>query len=178
MARWIVAVVVAGIVVGGVAGCGRTPPTPPSTGGYQTPVATGGTEARATPPLVETQPVQRLPMPVARTPMPTAAGPGGQPRVALLATPWPFMSDAAFGDAARADLAGRLKVTPDAVEVVSVVRDQFPIGVFNCTQRRTPDKAPYTQPALVNAVEIVLRAGGRQYTYYAQGQRLTTCDTP
>ena len=115
-----------------------------------------------------------MPMPVPRTPMPTLAA----LRVTPMVTPGLFMGDAALGERARADLAQRLKVALGAVQVVRVVRGDVPIGVFNCTQRRTPDKAPYTQPALVTAAEIVLKAGGRQYTYYAQSQRLVTCDLP
>lgn len=123
-----------------------------------------------------TQPVPPAPLPPPRTPLPTLST--AAPRVIVVATPSRFMDDAAFGERARADLAGRLKVATDTVEVVSVTRDEVPIGVFNCTARRTPGKVPYTQPALVTAVEIVLRAGGREVTYYAQGQRLVTCDAP
>ncbi|MFN8484424.1 MAG: hypothetical protein U0768_15400 [Anaerolineae bacterium] len=115
-------------------------------------------------------------MPAPRTPMPAPTG--AAPHVVILPTPWQFMDDAAFGERARADLAQRLRLAPDAVEVVSVTRGDVPIGALNCAARRTPDKAPYTQPALVMAVEIVLRAGGREVTYYAQGQRLVTCDAP
>ncbi|MFN8475622.1 MAG: hypothetical protein U0822_25800 [Anaerolineae bacterium] len=157
------------------------PPSPAPTTSPPTPLPTSSPSPLPTlsptkPATFPTQPVQQLPMPVPRTPMPTSEG--GAPRVVILPTPWRLMDDAAFGAQARADLAKRLKLAPDVIEVVSVTRGDVPIGVFNCAARRTPDKVPYTQPALVTAVEIVLRVGDRQYTYYAQGQRLITCDVP
>lgn len=77
---------------------------------------------------------------------------------------------------AREDLARRLGVDIRTIEVISVVQEPVPIDVLRC---RKPGKDPGPQPpAMVGATRIELRAEGREYTYYARGKLLISCDAP
>jgi hypothetical protein len=67
---------------------------------------------------------------------------------------------------ARADLARRIGVAQDDIEVVSVREVTWPDGAIGCPQ---PGMA-YTQ-ALVDGSQIILRHGGRDYHYHAGGAR-------
>jgi hypothetical protein len=67
---------------------------------------------------------------------------------------------------ARADLARRIGVAQDEIEVVSVREVTWPDGAIGCPQ---PGMA-YTQ-ALVNGSQIILRHGRSDYHYHAGGAR-------
>lgn len=67
---------------------------------------------------------------------------------------------------ARADLARRLGVGEDDIEVISEREVTWPDGSIGCPQ---PGMA-YTQ-ALVNGSQIVLRHTGVDYHYHAGGSR-------
>jgi hypothetical protein len=99
-------------------------------------------------------------------PAPTTTQPASRPTNRATA-----QSDA---DRARADLAQRLKVDSSVVQVVSVSREPVAIDALRCGQnaKQTP---PVTLPGLVNATEIVLKAGDQQYTYYVRGGQLIAC---
>lgn len=75
---------------------------------------------------------------------------------------------------ARLDLAKRLGVTEDKIQIVRVLTDEMPIDRLNCgdpLQKGTP----VTRPAFVFATEIKLKVNDKTYTYYAQGSRLVYC---
>ena len=73
--------------------------------------------------------------------------------------------DAATDEVARlavADLARRLKLGPDAIEIVQATRANWPDGTLGCPQLgRDPGSGP------VDGYRIVLRHAGRVYVYPA-----------
>ena len=78
----------------------------------------------------------------------------------------PVPAGSATVEQAIADLAERLAVAPDAIEVVSVVEVDWPDGSIGCPQ---PGMV-YTQ-AIVNGSKIVLRHAGTDYAYHQGGSR-------
>ena len=75
-------------------------------------------------------------------------------------TPCPIKPKAAV-DKAKEDLASRLKVEPEEIEVVSVVQGEFPLPNLGC-----PGEEPLVAPpALVMGYEIVLKVRGKEYRY-------------
>lgn len=69
-------------------------------------------------------------------------------------------------DMAIADLAQRLDVDPDGIEVVSVDEVTWPDGGLGCPE----PGMMYTQ-ALVDGSRIVLRADGIRHEYHSGGSR-------
>lgn len=75
-------------------------------------------------------------------------------------------------DQARADLALRLKVAPDQIEVVGVVASEEPLQ-SSC---QPVDLSGPSIPAIVMGQDITLAYGGQTYVYRAQGGRLMLCE--
>jgi len=71
---------------------------------------------------------------------------------------------------ARLDLAGRLNMPAEEIEVVSVEQTEMPTGSLGCGET-----GGIQNPGLIIGEEITLRAGGREYTYHSDGQRLVPC---
>lgn len=71
------------------------------------------------------------------------------------------------------DLAARLGISPDQVEVVSIAPDEFPASNLGCGEfSKQPDRPI---PALVTGQRIVLAAGGDQYVYHTHGAQVAYC---
>jgi hypothetical protein len=70
----------------------------------------------------------------------------------------------------RNDLAARLNLSPEEIEVVSVERTEMPVGSLGC------DPSTKVQlPGLIIGDEITLRAQGQEYVYRSDGVRLVPC---
>ena len=75
---------------------------------------------------------------------------------------------------AKADLAKRLSISPDQIELVSVEAVTWSNGSLGCPQ----PGIMYTQ-SLVDGLRIQLRAGSRVYEYHSGGSRLPfLCEKP
>ena len=74
--------------------------------------------------------------------------------------------------AAREDLAHRLGVNPEEIEVIGAYADDFPVGDLGCPP---PGKAPDPRPAFVTGLEIVLDVEGDRYVYHARGRKVVFC---
>lgn len=80
------------------------------------------------------------------------------------------MEETSLAAQARSDLAARLKLSPDEVEVVSVERTEMPVGSLGC------DPSTKVQlPGLIIGDEITLRVGDQEYVYRSDGVRLVLC---
>lgn len=110
-----------------------------------------------------------------RTPPARQTAPSAAPRASR--TPDPSNTPAAVQEtampaaprspqtrAAVADLAARLNLPPDQIEVVSEEEVTWPDGSLGCPQ----PGMMYTM-ALVDGMRIVLRAQGRDYSYHSGG---------
>ncbi len=76
----------------------------------------------------------------------------------------PDDSAAKLVDDAVADLAARLKVSADSIEVLRAEKVTWPDGSLGCPQ---PGRA-YTQ-ATVEGYRVILKHDGRAYLYHAGG---------
>ena len=74
--------------------------------------------------------------------------------------------------AAKEDLAQRLGVDTEEIEVVGAYADDFPAGDLGCPP---PGKAPDPRPAYVTGMEIVLEVAGDRYVYHARGKKVVFC---
>jgi hypothetical protein len=92
---------------------------------------------------------------------------------AAVRRPTPVAPPAA-ADRARADLARRLSVPIETVQVVNVSREEVPIDNLRC-DNRGKQIPTVSLPAFVNGTEITLRVGDKQYTYYVRGNELIMC---
>lgn len=72
--------------------------------------------------------------------------------------------------AARRDLAQRLNITEDQVQVVSVEEREMPAGSLGCGET-----GGRQNQGLLMGDEIVLQAGGQKYTYRTDGRKLVPC---
>jgi hypothetical protein len=63
-----------------------------------------------------------------------------------------------------------LNVPADQVEVVSVEKTEMPVGSLGCGPTGGVE-----QPGIIIGDEIVLAAGGQEYTYRSDGRRLVPC---
>ena len=73
-------------------------------------------------------------------------------------------------NAARRDLAQRLNIPEDQVEVVSVEKTEMPVGSLGCGET-----GGRQNQGLIIGDEIVLRAQGLEYTYRSDGGKVTLC---
>ncbi len=85
---------------------------------------------------------------------------------------------------AKTDLAQRLDISVDEIEVVSTTVDEFPGENFGCPDRfKTDDTSVGKQaqpesgvsPAFVTGTEIVLGVNGTQYIYRGKGTQVVFC---
>lgn len=88
------------------------------------------------------------------------------------ATPMPPSPSASalLASQARHDLADRLAMPLDQVTVVSITATEMPIGSLGCGETGS-----VTQPGIIIGQEIILSAGGRDYTYRTDGQQIKPC---
>ncbi len=89
--------------------------------------------------------------------------------------PPPWSDDAAAGvKLARQDLAQRLGLPVDAVQVTAVIGQEFSSDAFAC---RTSKERVSKDPPLENVKgwSILLSALGRRYEYHASGQTVVFC---
>jgi hypothetical protein len=75
---------------------------------------------------------------------------------------------------AKEDLARRLGISIDSIDVVAVIRQEFPVDAFYC--RTTKERiARDESPAVVSGESILLSAAGRRYEYHASDQTVIFC---
>ena len=75
---------------------------------------------------------------------------------------------------AREDLARRLSISVDAIDVVAVIGQQFPADAFYC--RTTKERiAKDESPVVIPGESILLSAAGRRYEYHASDQTVIFC---
>lgn len=72
--------------------------------------------------------------------------------------------------AAQRDLAQRLGIPEDQVEIVSIEKAEMPIGSLGCGETEGRQNL-----GLTIGVEIVLRAQGEEYVYHSDGSKLVPC---
>ncbi len=104
---------------------------------------------------------------------PVTTRPPSSPPAATAAPATPATVPGAQTDLAQravADLAGRLKLPAEAIRVISVAQDEFPVDNLGC------GKSDVVRPAFVTGWEITLQSGDQLYTYRAYGARLVACD--
>lgn len=133
-------------------GCGRVTATP----------TTAPTESILTTPV---SPLSPLPTPEAPSILPS-------PTASPLAIP-PGTALPPASERARAELATRLGVDPDSIEVVSITRQEMPIQFLGCPPEGTTPRAD--MPAMVMGEEIVLRHDGVEHVYHAHLVKLLYC---
>ncbi len=75
-----------------------------------------------------------------------------------------------------ADLAARLEIKPEAIEIISVTNDQFAAQDLGCPS--APVKGGPVLPAFVMGQVIRLRANDTVYEYHAHGGELAFCSPP
>ena len=113
------------------------------------------------------------------TPLPTLVPVGDRTTVVLprptrpLPTLVPLPTGPFPAALAVEDLARRLRVSPDAIVVVSVAKAEMPIQDLGCyPDGKVPD---ITLPGIVIGEEIVLQAQGGTYVYHARGLQVVYC---
>lgn len=116
-----------------------------------------------------TRPAQETAMPE-----PTRLPPAGSPTAALPAptpaTPQLDPTAAALGIKAQQDLARRLNMPADQVQIVSVEQSEMPIGALGCGETGGRQNT-----GLILGYAITLDAGGQEYIYHSDGMQLTPC---
>ena len=120
-----------------------------------------GLLATSVPPTLSPQPTPKI---ESRSPLPTVVSPVTGPNVQGGA-------DAAVRAAVN-DLAARLKVAPEVVQVVSVSAADWSDTSLGC-----PQPGMFYAQVIVQGFKIVLAAGGAQTEYHAdQKGRVVTCN--
>lgn len=71
---------------------------------------------------------------------------------------------------AQRDLAQRLNIGVESVEIVSAEQTEMPAGSLGCGET-----GGRQNQGLIIGTEIVLRAEGQEYTYHADGSKLVPC---
>jgi len=77
-----------------------------------------------------------------------------------------------LGRKALADLAARLKIPEQSIEVISVAGDEFPASYLGCP---APWQTPLPLQAIISGQTIILEAQGQRYTYRAHRGRIVFC---
>lgn len=112
---------------------------------------------------------------VISTPIPTQVNEPVGPSPLDTPTPLPPQPEPeTSAERAVADLAERLNVAPEQIEVVSVVTEDFPAQNLGCPTGTTP---AVDVPAFVIGEEITLRVEDEWYIYRARGRQLVYCGT-
>lgn len=71
------------------------------------------------------------------------------------------------------DLAERLGVNAEDIQVVNVEQAEMPVENLGCP---VPDQEPgFTIPGMVFGYEVVLRYGEMEYLYHIHGLRVVYC---
>ena len=73
---------------------------------------------------------------------------------------------------AKSDLAGRLQVDKDAIQVIKVYPDEFPASDLGCPQSGI---TPLPQPAFVTGQVVELDYGGLIFIYHVRGNLAAYC---
>ena len=89
-------------------------------------------------------------------------------------TPTPLRTRGTEAQQAVRDLAARLAVSIDDIEIVSVTTEEMPIGDLGCPS--TADKGTPQPPGLVFGKEVVLRHKGQRFVYRVHGMRVVLCE--
>ncbi len=99
------------------------------------------------------------------------SAPANVPTATEADTPSPNTND---GDSlalqARTDLANRLAIDVQGIEVVTDTELEVPTGSLGCGVT-----GGVTNPGMIIGRELVLAADGKEYTYRSDGQRLVPC---
>jgi len=78
---------------------------------------------------------------------------------------------------AVADLARRLEIAPEEIEIVTVFYDAFPAQGLGCPLPDRPVKSTAPdRPALVTGQVIQLRVADEVYVYHARGTQVVFCE--
>lgn len=75
---------------------------------------------------------------------------------------------------AKEDLTRRLGISADSIEVVVIIRQEFPANAFYCRtqkERIARDEAP----TVISGETILLKVGERKYEYHASDQTVIFC---
>ena len=115
------------------------------------------------------------------TPLPNTPSPATTPLTATFSSP-PVLPlqpgrvpvPGSGAERAVADLAARLGVEPETIEVVRITADDFPAQNLGCPLPGGKKPEP-VQPAFVMGQEIVLAVGEQQYVYRARGSMVVFC---
>jgi hypothetical protein len=75
-----------------------------------------------------------------------------------------------LGLTARQDLASRLNVAIDEVQVISVDQSEMAVGTLGCGET-----GGRRNTGLIMGYEIILNAGGQEYVYHSDGTKLAPC---
>ncbi len=75
---------------------------------------------------------------------------------------------------AAADLAARLEVSAEAVEVLQVTTQEMSSADLGCPS--APGKMTAEPAGIVLGKEVVLRCGGETYVYHVHGRRAVLCE--
>jgi hypothetical protein len=122
-------------------------------------------ESRLATPTTFSSPVSGLNQPALGTPKPSPLTPSTSP-----ASAWPSDADAAV-QAAINDLAARLKIAPENVQVASVQAMDWPDTSLGC-----PKPGMFYAQVITLGYKIVLSVEGKQVEYHADKKgRVVTC---
>ena len=94
----------------------------------------------------------------------------GEPAAPML----PFTEWSEEAQQAAEDLAARLHVAAEAVEIVRVTTQEMPAGDLGCPS--VPSKTAAQPAGIVLGKEVVLRCGGETYVYHVHGRRMVLCE--
>ncbi len=109
------------------------------------------------------------------TPRPATATPTGKTATPVVRTATPAgkttpPEGTSLEQQAQLDLAGRLGLAAEDVEIVSSSKTEMPTGSLGCGQAAATEA-----PGLIIGDEIVLQAGGKEYVYRSDGRWLLPC---
>jgi hypothetical protein len=173
-----------GLMIAAVVGCGAASPTAVSPGSIATATgpagATGRSSATAAKPTatVASAAALRLVTPASSaTAIRPAGSPVGQEKSGMQGTPFPTPPDAALQrviELARADLAARVSVTVDQVELVEAQSVVWPDRSLGC-----PRPGMVYPQVPQDGLLIRFRVTGRIYQYHGGGDRAPfLCEQP
>jgi hypothetical protein len=75
---------------------------------------------------------------------------------------------------AKDDLARRLGISADSIDIVAVTRQEFPADAFYC--RMTKERvARDDSPAVIPGESVLMSAAGRKYEYHTSNQTIIFC---
>jgi hypothetical protein len=84
----------------------------------------------------------------------------------------PYLKDDNVVKSAINDLAKRLRINPDEIELVSIVYEDLPAGSLGCPLLQ---KNQGKIPALVHGKIILLRWNGQEYEYHSHAGQVVFC---